>query len=185
MLNLASKENLSLRLSGSQVTVSFVSNQIYKALQQYAEKKGYSSSMLGYKSNKPESVMQVYVSLSNPESHREPRGRTTHRIVLNPEAILKLASKFVRLDRKNNEKIEVRVQAKSSLCIAMREEMSHILRNFLQNNDAQLEIKNFRNYKDQRFETMDILIFCCAKTDSLKPSLLEQVKNTIKLIFTK
>lgn len=159
-LELPIKHNLSLRLTGNHISVSFLAYQIYKSFKQIADKKGYSLSMSGYKNNNVEAVMQVYIALSNPETSREPRGRTTQRIVLEPEDIVKSASKFVGLDRKNAETIEVRVQAKAAFCVTIREWLHHACKRFLETNSAQLELTNIRDYKNQRIETMDIQIFC-------------------------
>lgn len=158
-LYLQSKENLAVRFSGEENVVSFVSNEIFNYLEKVAEEKDYISRIYGYKNNKKETFIQIYVSMSNPEIRRKPRGRTTRRIVLEKEDIIKLANQFTHWVRKGGDKIHIRIQASAAQCLNIRETIAEILKDFFKVNNAQIELKNIRNYKDHKLETMDFEIF--------------------------
>lgn len=157
-INLHFKENLSLRFSGEEIIVSFVASKIQSQLEKIAIEKDYISRLFGYKNTVAETFIQIYSSLSNPELRRKPRGRTTRRIVLEKEDIEKLANQFVQ-SGKNSKKIHIRIQGSGVLCIIIRELMQEVLKDFLCKNNAQIELKNIRNYPDRKFETMDLEIF--------------------------
>lgn len=158
ILDLQLKESLFLRFTGEEIVVSFVSSEIFGYLEKNAEEKDYIPRICGYKNNEKEAFIQIYISVSNPEFRRKPRGRTTRRIVLEKEDIIKLANQFIIWTRESSDKIHIRVQASAAQCLNMREAMAEILENFFKANKARIELKNIRNYKDRKFETMDLEI---------------------------
>ena len=137
-----------------------MATEIHKIIMLLANKNKYSLNMKGYKRNKLDLSIQVYLSIANLEKRRGPRGSTTHRIILKRADILRLANQFVKAEKRNKDKIDIRIKGDPYLNKNMLEFTYVTFKDYLKGKRMQPELADFRKYKNQSFKTMDIQVFC-------------------------